>query len=73
MTGGRLGAWAASQNIVNGDQVEANLDDSVSWSSAKVVEVRRDGLFDLQLFDGRVAKGVKRDDMKGPHGIGIFI
>ena len=73
MTGGRLGAWAATQNIVNGDQVEANLDDSVSWLSAKVVEARLDGLFDLQLFDGRVAKGVKRDAMKGPHGIGVFI
>lgn len=69
---GRLGAWAATQNIVNGDQVEADLGES-DWLPAKVIRVRSDGLFDLQLFNGCVKDGVKRGDMKGPHGIGVFI
>jgi hypothetical protein len=75
--GGGLGAWAASQSILNGDQVEASeADDGVrcsGWSPAKVIDARADGLFDLQQFDGSVKKGVRRQDMKGPHGIGVFI
>jgi hypothetical protein len=75
--GGGLGAWAASQSILNGDQVEASdAGDGVGcsgWSPAKVIDARADGLFNLQLFDGSVKKGVRRQDMKGPHGIGVFI
>jgi hypothetical protein len=75
--GDRLGAWAASQSILNGDQVEASDEgDGVGcsgWSPAKVIDARADGLFDLQQFDGSVKKGVRRQDMKGPHGIGVFI
>jgi hypothetical protein len=70
--GDGLGVWAANQSIMNGDQVESDLD-GICWSPAKVIDARADGLFDLQLFDGRVEKGVKRDAMKGPHGIGVFI
>jgi len=44
-----------------------------SWSSAKVIKVRADGLFDLQLFDGTIKNGIHRVDIKGPHGLGIFI
>ena len=70
--------------ILNGDQVEANLRSiggagnvyagvKSSWSSAKVMKVRSDGLFNLQLFDGTVEEGVDRRDIKGPHGLGVFI
>mmetsp|Transcript_110555 Transcript_110555/g.307368 ORF Transcript_110555/g.307368 Transcript_110555/m.307368 type:complete len:149 (+) Transcript_110555:111-557(+) len=69
--------------LLNGDQVEVkNLAmssssslgrSSCNWSSAKVVECRIDGLYDLQLFDGEVMKGITREAIKGPHGIGIFI
>ncbi|KAL7542343.1 hypothetical protein ACHAXR_011708 [Thalassiosira sp. AJA248-18] len=67
--------------LLIGDQVESvyptnrsrGIDQS-SWSSAKVVKVRTDdGLFDLQFFDGTVQKGVERNNITGPHGIGIFI
>ena len=44
-----------------------------SWTSAKVVKVRADGLFNLQLFDGTIENGIRRIDIKGPHGLGIFI
>ena len=44
-----------------------------SWTSAKVVKVRADGLFNLQLFDGTIENGISRVDIKGPHGLGIFI
>ena len=75
--GDSLGAWAASQSILDGDQVEATeAGDGVGssgWSPAKVIDARADGLFDLQRFDGSVKKGVRRQDMKGPHGIGVFI
>jgi Cupin superfamily protein len=50
------------------------------WYFAKVIKVRSepeddndDGFFDLQLFDGTVRKGVERNNITGPHGIGIFI
>ena len=41
--------------------------------AAKIVKVRSDGLFDLQLFDGDVKEGLNRRDIKGPHGLGVFI
>jgi hypothetical protein len=44
-----------------------------SWSSAKVIKVRADGLFNLQLFDGTIENDIHRVDIKGPHGLGIFI
>jgi hypothetical protein len=72
----RLGVWAASQSILNGDQVEVAEDvgdHGIGWSPAKVINARADGLFDLQQFDGSVKKGIRRQDMKGPHGIGVFI
>ena len=67
--------------ILVGDQVEskvfpANLRREVYsplYSSAKVIKVRNDGLFDLQSFNGMVQKGVERENITGPHGIGIFI
>lgn len=66
--------------ILIGDQVESAYPinrrgiNKTSWSSAKVVKVRSDdGLFDLQFFDGTVQKGVERNNITGPHGIGIFI
>ena len=76
----------ALPNLLSGDQVEANLLDAnacdsvgvdikekISWSSAKVIKVRPDGLYNLQLFDGTVENGIDRIDIKGPHGLGIFI
>lgn len=73
-------------NLFNGDQVEAYLldanacnlvgiraEEKISWVSAKVIKVRPDGLFNLQLFDGKVENGVGRLHIKGPHGLGIFI
>jgi hypothetical protein len=71
-TTGGLGAWAASQCILKGDQVEARTA-ADGWSPAKVMDARSDGMFDLQQFDGSIRKGVRREDLKGPHGIGIFI
>ena len=71
--------WMTLPIILNGDQVEANLLDNIyagakrSWLSAKIVKVRSDGLFNLQLFDGTVEEGVDRHDIKGPHGLGVFI
>jgi len=76
--------WTPLPMILNGDQVEANLlgigavgnvyaGMKSSWSSAKIVKVRSDGLFNLQLFDGTVEEGVDRHDIKGPHGLGVFI
>ena len=67
--------------ILVGDQVEskvfpANLRREVYsplYSSAKVIKVRNDGLFDLQSFNGMVQKGVEQENITGPHGIGIFI
>ena len=69
--------------LMDGDQVEANLLDASMllggdvkkgpWSSAKVIKVRADGLYDLQLFDGSLKNGIRRVDIKGPHGLGIFI
>jgi hypothetical protein len=68
------GAWSASQSILRGDQVEEVNANGIGWSpSSKVIDSRADGLFDLQQFDGTVKKGVRRQDLKGPHGIGIFI
>ncbi len=73
-------------NLFEGDQVEANLldtnvcnsvvmaaEENISWSFAKVIKVRDDGQFNLQLFDGTVKNGVGRHNIKGPHGLGIFI
>jgi hypothetical protein len=75
--GDGLGAWAASQTILNGDQVESSEAGGgvgcSGWSPAKVIDARADGLFDLQQFDGSVKNGVRRQNMKGPHGIGVFI
>jgi hypothetical protein len=70
-----LGGWAARQSIMQGDQVEeADSSTGTGWlPSSKVINARADGLFDLQQFDGSVKRGVHRRDMKGPHGIGIFI
>jgi hypothetical protein len=71
--------WMTLPIILNGDQVEANLLDNsyagakCSWLSAKIVKVRSDGLFNLQLFDGTMEEGVDRHDIKGPHGLGVFI
>jgi hypothetical protein len=64
--------------LLKGDQIEADLGGSATdfraWSPAKVVSVRSDGLFDIQLFDGQLKKGILREAIKGPHdGIGIFI
>jgi hypothetical protein len=61
--------------ILNGDQVEVNLQGLVNgpWSPAKIVMARPDGLFDIQFFNGILTKGVARQAIKGPHGIGIFI
>jgi len=72
----RLGSWAASQTILNGDQVEISTpgpDGVYLWSPAKVVNARMDGLFDIQRFDGNIEYGVPRNMTKGPHGIGIFL
>jgi hypothetical protein len=64
-----LGMRLPSHSILHGDQVqEAN---SIGWS--KVIDARSDGRFDLQQFDGSVKKGVERWNLKGPHGLGIFI
>jgi hypothetical protein len=79
-----LRAWVTDGNcndeelplILNGDQIEADLEGSMdrcAWSPAKVVRVRTDGHFDIQLFDGKVKRGVRREAIKGPHGIGIFL
>jgi hypothetical protein len=67
-----LGVWAASQCILKGDQVEAR-GDAGGWSPAKVMDARSDGMFDVQHFDGSIRRGVRRENLKGPHGIGIFI
>lgn len=68
-----LGAWAASQNVMQGDQVQ-QADGVGSWlPPSKVIQARADGLFDLQQFDGSVNRGVRRQDIKGPYGIGIFV
>ena len=42
-------------------------------SNSKVVKLRADRMFNLQLFDGMIENGICRVDIKGPHGIGIFI
>jgi len=80
-----LRAWATEGNgrkvegpvlhsLLDGDQIEVNLDLGVaSWFPAKIVNVRADDLFDIQMFDGEVKNGIRREAMKGPHGIGIFI
>jgi hypothetical protein len=76
--------WTPLPTILNGDQVEANIlgssavdnvSDGIksSWLSAKIVKVRSDGFFNLQLFDGTVEEGVARHDIKGPHGLGVFL
>jgi hypothetical protein len=64
--------------LLKGDQIEADLGGGSTtacraWSPAKVVSVRSDGLFDIQLFDGELKKGILREAIKGPHGIGVFI
>ena len=66
--------------ILDGDQVERVFPTNRSgetnenrWSSAKIIKVRNDGLFDLQFFDGTVQRGVERNNITGPHGIGIFL
>lgn len=70
--------------LLEGDQVEADLlgigafgSDCAGtksvWPSAKIIKVRPDGLLNLQLFDGTVRAGVQRRDIKGPHGLGIFL
>ena len=78
-------SWTSLPMILDGDQVEANILDigavgnvydaglKSTWSSAKIVKVRSDGLFNLQLFDGTVEEGVYRHNIKGPHGLGVFI
>ena len=83
--GDRPGSYPTSFPIIlNGDHVEVNIlvTDAVgnvhagiksSWSPAKIVKVRSDGLFNLQLFDGDVKEGLNRRDIKGPHGLGVFI
>ncbi|KAI2490008.1 hypothetical protein MHU86_24581 [Fragilaria crotonensis] len=61
--------------LLRGDQIEVDLLGQIrrSWIPGKVVEVRSDGLFDIQLFGGELKRGIRRNDVKGPHGIGIFI
>ena len=61
--------------ILSGDQIEVHLLEQIerSWIPGKVVEVRSNGLYDIQLFDGKLKRGISRKDIKGPHGIGIFI
>jgi len=68
--------------ILIGDQVESvfpmNLSREVNgnhpFHSAKVIKITNDGLFfDLQYFNGMVQKGVERNSITGPHGVGIFI
>lgn len=61
--------------ILKGDQVEVNLPGVVNgpWSPAKIVMARPDGLFDIQFFNGMMTRGIARQAIKGPYGIGIFI
>jgi len=55
----------AGGNVHNGIQS--------TWSSANIVKVRSDGLYNLVTFDGAVQEGVARHDIKGPHGLGLFL
>jgi len=72
--GASVSSWSASQSILTGDQVEVRTSTTeAGWTPAKVIYARADGRFDLQHFDGSFKQGVRRQDMKGPHGIGIFI
>jgi uncharacterized RmlC-like cupin family protein len=74
-TEGEYGYERHQPVILCGDQIEVDLLGQIqkSWIPCKVVKVRSDGLFDIQLFGGELKRGISRKDIKGPHGIGIFI
>ena len=70
---GRRAQVPIIHSLLDGDQVEVNLEGGISWIPAMIVNVRADGLFDVQLFNGEESYGIRRAAIKGPHGIGIFI
>ena len=79
---GRRASVPTTHSLLHGDQVEVNFEEGGGgggggrgrpWVPAMIVNVRADGLFDIELFNGEQKMGIRRAAIKGPHGIGIFI